>query len=104
MFGRKVWNSTNELLRRKVLRCNKKYEIKGKIGCNNKHIDDRVLYQVFINTYNTIVNNKDYFTSAYEINGNNYFKLRDIANLFDFSVTWHESTKTIFIDTNVGDL
>lgn len=66
VFGRKVWNSTNELLRRKVWRCNKKYVVKGKKGCDNKHIDDRVLYQVFINAYNTIVDNKDYFTNKWE--------------------------------------
>ena len=27
----------------------------------NKHIDDRVLYQAFINTFNAIIENKDYF-------------------------------------------
>lgn len=42
-------------------RCNKKYEIKGEKLCNNKHIDDKVLYQAFINTFNALIENKEYF-------------------------------------------
>ncbi|WP_307356141.1 recombinase zinc beta ribbon domain-containing protein [Hathewaya limosa] len=34
--------------RRIVWRCNKRYIEKGKKGCDNKHIDDKVLYQAFI--------------------------------------------------------
>ncbi|SHE89998.1 recombinase family protein [Caloramator proteoclasticus] len=60
-FGRKVWNSTDERLRRVVWRCNKKYEVKGKKSCENKHIDDKVLYHAFVNTFNAMVENKDYF-------------------------------------------
>jgi site-specific DNA recombinase len=61
LFGRKVWNSTNERLRRIVWRCNKKYETKGKKECINRHIDDRVLYEGFISAFNAVVENKDYF-------------------------------------------
>lgn len=39
---------------------------------------------------------------AYNINGNNYFKLRDIAFFIDFGVVWDESTRTIKIDTTTG--
>lgn len=60
-FGRKVWNSNNERLRRIIWRCNKKYIVKGEKGCENKHIDDRVLYQAFVNTFNAMVENKNYF-------------------------------------------
>ncbi len=60
-FGRKVWNSTNDSLRRIVWRCNNKYATKGEKGCENKHVDDGVLYQAFINTFNAMLENKDYF-------------------------------------------
>lgn len=60
-FGRKVWNSNDERFRRRVWRCNKKYAVKGKKGCENKHVDDEVLYQTFINVFNVILENKDYF-------------------------------------------
>lgn len=39
---------------------------------------------------------------AYTINGNNYFKLRDIAKIFDIGVIWDEDTQTVGIDTTTG--
>lgn len=38
--------------------------------------------------------------AAFNIGGNNYFKLRDIAKALDFSVTWDEKAGTIGIDTS----
>ncbi len=38
--------------------------------------------------------------AAYNIGGNNCFKLRDIAKALDFSVTWDEKAGTIGIDTS----
>lgn len=35
--------------------------MKGKKGCSSRHIDDAVLYQAFVNVFNTMVENKDYF-------------------------------------------
>lgn len=67
-FGRKVWNSTDERLRKKVWMCNNKYKIKGKRGCDSKHIDNRVLYQVVINTFNTMIENKNYFMEKWKQN------------------------------------
>lgn len=40
--------------------------------------------------------------NAYTINGNNYFKLRDIAQAFDIGITWDGTTNTIRIDTTTG--
>jgi len=65
-YGRKVWNSTDERLRRIVWRCNKKYEVKGEKGCANKHIDDKVLYQAFISNFNAMIENKDYFLEKWK--------------------------------------
>jgi len=36
---------------------------------------------------------------AYNIGGNNYFKLRDIGEAFDFDISWNNDVKTIMIDT-----
>lgn len=38
--------------------------------------------------------------AAYNINGNNFFKLRDLAAAFNFGVTWDAATNTVGIDTN----
>ena len=40
--------------------------------------------------------------TAYNIEGNNYFMLRDIGAAFDFGVEWNDETKTIIIDTSIG--
>ena len=37
--------------------------------------------------------------TAYTINGNNYFKLRDVGIAFDFDVSWNNALQTIEIET-----
>jgi hypothetical protein len=49
----------------------------------------------------TLDGNEVKFT-AYNIDGNNYFKLRDIGEAFDFDVTWDGAKNTIVIDTSTG--
>jgi len=39
---------------------------------------------------------------AYNINGNNYFKLRDISKHFNFGVIYDDATKTVGIDTSIS--
>jgi hypothetical protein len=39
---------------------------------------------------------------AYNINGNNYFKLKDLANALDFGLVWDGVKKQIIIDTTAG--
>jgi len=60
-FGRKVWNSNDDRCRRIIWRCNGKYVVKGEKGCESKQIDDGVLYQIFLGTFNAMAENKDYF-------------------------------------------
>lgn len=38
--------------------------------------------------------------ASYKIGGSNYVKLRDMAAVIDFSVTWQEASKTVGIDTS----
>ncbi len=48
------------------------------------------------------LNSEEVIFAAYNIGGNNYFKLRDIAAALDFEVTWDSSTNTIGINTSAG--
>ena len=66
MFGRKVWNSTDEKRRRIIWRCNEKYQVKGEKGCESKHINDGILYQVFVGAFNAIIENKAYFLEKWQ--------------------------------------
>lgn len=67
-FGRKVWNSNDERFRRVVWRCNNRYKVKGQKGCENKHINDNTLYKTFINTFNAMIENKDFFMEKWRVN------------------------------------
>jgi len=67
-YGRKVWNSNDERLRRIIWRCNSKYKIKGRVGCENKHIDDKVLYNAFIKVYNAIIEKREQFLDKWKEN------------------------------------
>lgn len=40
--------------------------------------------------------------TAYLIGGNNYFRLRDVMEIFDVSVTWDASSYTAILDTSLG--
>ncbi len=40
--------------------------------------------------------------TGYNINGNNYFKLRDIGEQVGFNVSWNGSARTVEIDTTTG--
>ena len=66
VYGRKIWNSTDERLRRIVWRCNMKYVVKGEKGCENRHIDERVLCQAFVSTLNAMIENRDYFLAKWK--------------------------------------
>ena len=66
VFGRKVWNSTDDRFRRVIWRCNGKYVMKGKKGCDSWHIDDGVLYQAFISVFNTLVENRHFFMKKWK--------------------------------------
>ncbi len=61
VYGRKIWNSNDERLKRIVWQCNNKYAIKGRKGCDNRHIDDEVLYMAFVSALNAVLDNKHLF-------------------------------------------
>lgn len=43
---------------------------------------------------------QEVYLRAYTINGNNYFRLRDVTKEFNIGITWDSSSGTIRIDTN----
>ena len=49
-----------------------------------------------------IMDGKDVSFTAYNIENNNYFKLRDIGEAFDFGVDWDSINNTIAVDTSKG--
>lgn len=52
-----------------------------------------------LNTSAIYLNGQPIQLTAYTINGNNYFKLRDIGKLFNFGVAWDGANNAIIVDT-----
>ena len=48
------------------------------------------------------LNGREVYFEAYMIEGNNYFKLRDIGQALNFYVDWDSGKNTIIIDTSKG--
>ncbi len=93
VYGRKIWNSNDERLKRTVWQCNKKYATKGKKGCDNRHIDDGVLYEAFVYALNEVVKIIDFYVKKWkkQIDSEDILK-RVTAKRF---VGVFEGTKTI---------
>ena len=46
------------------------------------------------------IDGKEAECAAYNIDNNNYFKLRDLAEIIDCKVEWDASANAVFIDTS----
>lgn len=55
-----------------------------------------------ISSARLFLDEKSLSLNAYTINGNNYFKLRDIAAVIDFDVDWDGETNTVIIEPDFG--
>ena len=55
--------------------------------------------QANLTTSPILMNNRLVELTAYNIAGNNFFKLRDLGNTFDFNVSWDSNLKAIVINT-----
>ena len=55
--------------------------------------------QANLTTSPILMNNRIVSLTAYNIAGNNFFKLRDLGNTFDFNVSWDSNLKAIVINT-----
>jgi site-specific DNA recombinase len=66
VYGRKIWNSTNDRLKRIIWQCNGRYAEKGVVGCTHNHIDEKHIFKAFVECYNTIIENKEHFTAKWQ--------------------------------------
>jgi hypothetical protein len=55
-----------------------------------------------LSTAKILIDGKEVPLTAYTMNGNNYFKLRDVMKAFDVYVGWDEAKNTILVDTSKG--
>lgn len=55
-----------------------------------------------LNTSKVYLDGKEINLTAYTIDGNNYFKLRDLGQTFNFGVGWDGAANTVTIDTSAS--
>ncbi|NLK71522.1 MAG: hypothetical protein GX285_00695 [Clostridiales bacterium] len=90
-----IWNNDNKAIE---LISNTPYtEVGGELAAG-----DGVEKPAQLNSSIIFKDGEETELEAYTINDNNYFKLRDIAEVFDIGVTWDGDTKTVGIDTSLG--
>jgi hypothetical protein len=53
-------------------------------------------------TSRVFLDGRELSLTAYNIGGNNFFRLRDLMRELDIGVTWDAATSTIGIDTSIG--
>lgn len=90
------WNSSNNAI---DLESGKAYTSVG----GELVVSDKLLNKEANPTTSKIyLNGEEVQLTAYNINGNNYFKLRDIAKVINFGVTWDGNTNTVGVDTTTN--
>ena len=82
-YGRKVWNSPDERLRRIIWRCNNKYVAKEEKGCGSRHVDDKVLYRAFIVAFNPVGEHRDYFMAKWVVQSEDVLKKVIVKRFID---------------------
>lgn len=89
------WDNENKVIN---LLTNKEYtSVGGELAAG-----DGLAKEGKLNTSKIFKDGEEVELLAYNINENNYFKLRDIARSFNIGVTWDDASKTIGIDTSIG--
>ena len=84
-----------------ILETEKEYvAVGGELTINSNFVSKNA---VLSNT-NIVLNNEPVVAKAYLIDGNNYFKLRDLGNILDFSVEWEQETQTVIVSTETKRL
>lgn len=76
VYSRKTWMQPDGKGKRKVWMCSNRYKEKGIKGCESKHIDEEVLKKAFVEAFNELVANKQYFLEKWraELDGANELK------------------------------
>ena len=64
---------------------------------------DFVSKNAVLSNTNIVLNGKQVQAKAYLIDGNNYFKLRDLGTVLSFSVEWEQETQTVVVNTNIEE-
>ena len=88
------WDSTQNAVN---ILTNQKYTV---VGGELESAQATENLDIILNSGGFLKNGAAINISAYNINGNNYFKIRDIADIIGFTVGWDDASSTITITTD----
>ncbi|MUT65170.1 stalk domain-containing protein [Paenibacillus sp. NEAU-GSW1] len=87
------WDAVNKAI---ALTSNKAYSSAGSDQASSGSQTNKKAKET---TAKVMLNGKEVSVIAYEIDGSNYFKLRDVAEMMNIGVSWDSKSGTISIDT-----
>ncbi|NLP30043.1 MAG: copper amine oxidase N-terminal domain-containing protein [Clostridiales bacterium] len=87
-----IWDEDKQAI---VITTNTPYTVQG----GELEIKDTGIQTGMANESTIYLDGQEVNMVAYNINGNNYFKLRDLGEALDFAVIWDAETNSIRIDT-----
>jgi hypothetical protein len=87
------WDSTNKII--KITKGNKYTIVGGELSTPKANKTTKAV----ASNVNISLNGNKITLNSYNIDGNSYFKLQDIADILDFVVKWDSTTKTVIINT-----
>lgn len=90
-YSRKTWMQPDGT-KRKVWMCSNRYKEKGIKGCESKHIDEAELKKAFVEAFNELVENRQYFLKKWraELDGANELKkyrLNEFIKILEMAAT-----------------
>lgn len=81
---------------------NRSYTISNNEAVIDMSIGNGAQQEAILNTAKIYIDGIEVKLTAYTINGNNYFKLRDIGQVFNIGIIWDGHTSSIVINTSEG--
>ena len=100
-FGRRVWRGNDERLKKFVWICSQRNISKGVKGSRNKHVYDMTLVSAFVDIFNNMIENKDYFIKKWNEVSNNgnelqKYKAKQFIGILDKAIQIEEFNESLF--------
>mgnify|MGYP004472874069 FL=1 len=100
-MGRRVWRDNDERLKKFVWICSQRKISKCAKCCRNKHVYDMTLVSAFVDIFNNMIQNKDYFIKKWNEVSNNgnelqKYKAKQFIGILDKAIQIEEFNESLF--------
>ena len=100
-MGRRVWRDNDERLKKFVLICSQRKISKCAKCCRNKNVYDMTLVSAFVDIFNNMIENKDYFIKKWNEVSNNgnelqKYKAKQFIGISDKAIQIEEFNESLF--------